>query len=124
LSDRTGRARAKVFELIGVVGELEVEIGIADVDFAEKLAASSEAFLSHAVGHKTEVSNSGEASGKNVQQEATQELWPGERHCARTAGLSIAILECHVAVVESENASVGNRHSMRIGGEILEDRLR
>ena len=73
------------------------------------------------VGEEAEVADAHEAFGKQVQQEAAQELLDGQRHeplLVTMGGISPA--ESNVVFGESDQPAVGDSHAMCIRSEIAQ----
>ena len=66
-----------------------------------------------------------EAARQDMQQEAAEKFHGLEGQSAQPlAMLVILVAKGYLAVVEGEQPLVGERHAMRIAGQILQDMLR
>ena len=80
--------------------------------------------LSYPVREKAEMPNALEPMRQNVEQEAAQELHGVERHRAEAvAPLIVFPAEGDLAVLQSDQAPVGDSHTMGIAGKVLQDVL-
>ena len=71
------------------------------------------------------MTNPHETFGQDMQEESPQKLCRAERHrLAATTGGMIFDAKSDVAVFALHQASVGDRHPMRVAGQILENHLR
>jgi len=74
-----------------------------------------------AVGEQTEVTNFDEACRQDVEQKAADELDRIESHDPDAVVVpGVAPAEAHLAVVETEESSVGNSDAMGIAGQVLQ----
>ncbi|MDM7996754.1 MAG: hypothetical protein QUT30_13875 [Acidobacteriota bacterium] len=75
-----------------------------------------------AIGHKTEVSDSGEAWGKNLEKEAAGEFVCFESHGSDGIVFSaISPLECYFAILKRHQAVIGNGDAVSIAADVIED---
>jgi hypothetical protein len=60
-----------------------------------------------------------------VKKKATEELDRGERHQALSVAVSIVLpAKCHLAIIDRHESMIGNRHTMSVSGQILQNLLR
>src|ERR1700676_472863 len=77
------------------------------------------------MGLKPEVADADEARRQHVQQESAQELVDCQRHQTLLVLVSgIAPAECNAALVEGDEAVVGDSHTMSVLAEIAQRMLR
>jgi hypothetical protein len=90
-----------------------------------ELPAQSELLCPIAIGEEAEISNTLESVGKDVKQEPTDEFVSAKRH--RLVAVAIAIIlpaKLNLAVIDIEQAIVGDGDAMRVSCHILEDFFR
>ncbi len=90
-----------------------------------ELPAQSELLCPIAIGEEAEIANTLEPVGKYVKQEPTDEFVSAERH--RLVTVAIAIIfpaKLNRAVIDIEQAIVGDGDAVRVSCNILEDLLR
>ena len=74
---------------------------------------------------EAEETDTDEAPGQSVNKEPPEELISGKRHRARgVVALPVAPGEGDLAVGEIHEPVVGDRNTMRVAGEVMEDMLR
>jgi len=88
----------------------------------KQAATVVELLLPIAVPQETVVANASESVGKYVEQKAPDEFLGGQCHCFHGAASSIVFpLETHLVVLDSEQAMVGDGHTVGISAHIVED---
>ena len=90
-----------------------------------ELPAQSEPLSPVAIGEEAEIANALEAIGKYVKQESTDEFVSAKRH--RLVAVAIAIIppaKLNLAVIDIEQAIVGDGDAVRVSCDILEDFFR
>jgi hypothetical protein len=88
------------------------------------LAAERYALVAVAIGEEAEVTDAHEAARQNVQQEPSQELVSGQGHLALLVAVGIILpAERNVAIGKREQTVIGDRDTMGIAGEVVEDML-
>jgi hypothetical protein len=81
--------------------------------------------LSYPVREKADMPDALEPTRQHVEQEAAQEFYGVERHRAEAvATLIVLVTKGHLAIFEGKQPLLGERHAMRIAGQILQDMLR
>lgn len=92
---------------------------------AEQLPAKRESVLFRAVGQKAEMADADEGGWKGVKKEPPDEFFRGQSHnIALVAVATIAKSKGDVAVLDVENAVVGNGDAVGIAAEVVEDFIR
>jgi hypothetical protein len=87
----------------------------------QQLAADGNELSPAPLGKKTEVADADKATWYHMQQKPAQEFVGRDGHLAFFVAVGIILpSECDVAVGHGHEAVVGNGHSMRIAGQILE----
>jgi hypothetical protein len=88
----------------------------------QELSAKGESVAAVAVGEEAEVADLGKAVGKNVQEEAADEL-PGVESHGSGAVVFFAVppLEGHLCILKRQQAVVGNGDAVGIAAEVIED---
>jgi hypothetical protein len=77
-----------------------------------------------AVGKQSEVADFDETGGQHMEQEAADELDRVELHGAAAVAMSgVSPSEANLAVIETEESSVGDGNPMRVAGQILQHML-
>ena len=77
------------------------------------------------MGQKTEVPDADEAGGKQVEQEAAQELLDRERHQALLIAVGgVSPAKGDLVVGQGDEAMVGDGDAMRVASEVVENMLR
>ena len=92
---------------------------------AEEEAATQERRGSFAVGEETEVADADQASGQNVNQEASQELICRNRHDLLLASARVILpAEGDAVLLECHQAMVGDGDAVSVASQIVENVLR
>jgi hypothetical protein len=77
------------------------------------------------IAQETEMANANEAWGEQVKQKPAQELIDGERHEALLIAVrGVPPTECDFVIGQGDEAMVGDRHTMRVTAEVMENMLR
>jgi hypothetical protein len=87
-----------------------------------ELPTQSELLCPIAIGEEAEIANTLEPVGKHVKEEPTDEFVSTKRH--RLVSVAIAIIlpaKLNLAVIDIEQAIVGNGDAVRVPNDILED---
>jgi len=88
----------------------------------EKLATECKPAAAMTIGEKAEVTDLGETVGKNVKQEAADELFCFHSHGSdAVVFFAVFPLEGDFAVSKCYQAVVGNGDPVRIAAEVIED---
>ena len=88
----------------------------------ERFSAELQAGLLAPVGEESAVSDTHEALGDDVQQEAADELLSRERHRLDLIdATTIAIGEGYLAITNREDPVVCDRHAVGVAAQIVED---
>ena len=88
---------------------------------AEQVAATGEGFLAETVGEEAEVAHANEALGKDMGEEAPQELDGLQLHDLYRAAVGVVLVaEGHPAVLQLQQASVGDGGAVGVAGEVVE----
>src|ERR1700689_4711202 len=86
--------------------------------------AQGERLLAVAVGKQSEVADLDEAGGQHMEQEAADELDCIKLHDAAAVAMSgVSPSEANLAVIETEESSVGDGNPMGIASQVLEHML-
>ena len=86
--------------------------------------AEGQRLSSVAVGKQSEVADLDETGGQHMEQEAADELDRVELHDAAAVAMSgVSPSEANLAVIETEESSVGDGNPMRVAGQILQHML-
>ena len=88
------------------------------------MAASAQGLFLRSVGQKAEVTNTHEAVGQDVEQEAADKFLGLQRYrLFAIAVSSISIAQGDFSVLDLENTIVGERHAVGVAAEVVEDGL-
>ena len=88
----------------------------------EKPPANRQQLAAAAVGKETAEADPHEAARQGVKQEATQKLLGGHGHEPFLVLMRVILPpECDLAVGEVHDPVIGDRHAMRIAGQIMKD---
>jgi hypothetical protein len=81
-----------------------------------------ELFVPVTIGEEAVVADADEALGENVEKESSKKLYGVESHGAVAMASSVVLVsEAHLAVAGGDEPLVGDRDSMGVAGEVLED---
>ncbi len=118
----TNRAGIRVGEMdIGTDVRAEESAGLTE---GEPSSALLQLVVADAIGQEPELADADQAGRQYVKQEAADELGRFQSHGLGPAAISIVLpLEADAAIFERAETMVGNRHAVRIAGQILEDPL-
>jgi hypothetical protein len=130
--DHHGAAAAQRACLQGDTCECLISVSVVLFDFAggrrrhlQELPAQSELLCPIAIGEEAEIANSLEPVGENVKQEPTDEFVGTERHRLVTVAIAIILpAKRNPAVIDIEQAIVGDGDAVRVPCDILEDFFR
>ena len=96
-------------------------VGLGRCGFMEELSYSCDEARATAVGLETEVPDTDEATGEDVQEESLDEVRPFEgEEPFGTFALSVAITKGHEALVQCDQPLVPNGDAMGIAAQIPE----
>lgn len=88
----------------------------------QESAAKGQSVATVTVGEETEVADLGKALGKNMDEEAPDELVGVESHgSAAIVFFAVSPLECDFAVLKCHQAVVGDGDPVSIAAEVIED---
>ena len=88
----------------------------------EKLSAKGKPVAAMAVGEEAEVADLGKLLGKDVKEEAADELVGVESHASgAVVAVAVAPPEGHLPVLECQQAVIGDGDAVRIAAEVIED---
>jgi len=91
---------------------------------AQRLPALGELGRARAVGEEAEVPDADEAVGHDVQEKAADELRRLQLHHLHAIAVGVVFpAEAHPAIVEAEEALVGQRDPMGVAAQVLEHLL-
>jgi len=92
--------------------------------WGQKFAAVLNHFLAIAVGEKSKMSDFDEAAGEHMKEEATDKLDRLQGHLfGLIVVLRVSPTEMNLAIFQVQQATVGNRYSVRVSRQILQDVL-
>jgi hypothetical protein len=95
------------------------------VSKAQEPPAKGKLLSALAIGEESTVSDSHESLGEDVEEESPEEFHGIEGHGALLVALSVVLPgEADVAVLEGEEALVGDRDPVGVTGEIFENLMR
>jgi hypothetical protein len=90
-----------------------------------ELPAQNELLCPIAIGEEAEIANTLEPVGKYVKQEPTDEFVSAKRHRLDVVAIAIILpAKLNLAVIDIEQAIVGDGDAMRVSCDILEDFFR
>ncbi len=89
-------------------------------ELSDGITTAGEESSASAVGEKAVVADADEATGKDVEEEATDELGQGEREGSGATAAVVLVAEGHGLVIYVEDPMVRDRYAMRVAGEVLE----
>jgi hypothetical protein len=102
-----------------------VELSFNDVLWCgriEQHSAQCESFPTSTISEKTELADTHEAAGKDVQQKTPDELCRCQGHDLRPIAISIVfVFETDAASFDRQDSAIRNRDSVRIPSQILQD---
>lgn len=119
--------------LEGNAREYLISISVIHADFAgapwrrhlHELPAQSELLCAVAIGQEAEIPNRLKPVGKYVKQEPTDEFVSAKRHRLLTVAIAIIFpAKLNIAVVDIEEAIVGDGDAVRLSCDVLEDLFR
>src|SRR5216683_4180782 len=118
----TNRAGLRVGEMdIGCDVRADESAGLAK---GEQRAAVFQLGLPDAIGQESELTDADQTGRQYVKQEAANELGRFQSHGLGPAAISIVLpLEADAAIFQRSQTMAGNRHTVRVTGQILEDSL-
>ena len=91
----------------------------------ENGTAQGERLAAVAVRQKTEVPDLNETTRQDVQQESTNELHRIDGHQLLPVPVGgIPPPECHLALLQTNQAAIGDGHAVRVAGQVLDHVLR
>ena len=92
---------------------------------AQQATASFQFLLSMTIGQIAVVSDSHEAVGQNVQQEAADEFRRGDGHRPLLTLVGVVLVaERHLAILIIKQSTVGNRHPVRVASQVFQNATR
>jgi len=78
-----------------------------------------------AIAREAVIADALEASRQHMEQEAADEFLGREGHCSPGSAVAIVLpAEANLAIVDGEQAVVGNGDAMRVASQVVEDLLR
>jgi hypothetical protein len=78
-----------------------------------------------AIGHEAEKTDTDKATGENMQQETSQELFRRQGHLPLLIAMGIILpAESNLVVLESHETMVGDGHAMGVTGKITQHMMR
>lgn len=88
----------------------------------QEASAKGKSVAAVAVGEEAEVADLGESVGKNVQEEAADELGSVESHGSRAIVLfAVSPLEGHLPILKGQQTVIGNGNAVGIAAEVIQD---
>lgn len=97
-------------------------IGVGRRADGEQNAALLQFLLTDPIGEEPEVADPDQSGRQNVKQKSADELDRFQRHGLGPAAIFIVLpLKADAAIFEGLQAVVGNRHAVRVAGQILKD---
>ena len=88
----------------------------------EQISAEGEFGLAVTVGEEAVIADALQADGDYVLEEEADKVIGGDGHHFKAAGVAIIfVLEGNAAILEGQQAAVGNGHAMSVAAEIFQD---